>query len=115
MPKKQGSKTVYSGQEATQLILMNSESEGEHIDLGEEFEQDSDLDSDWEAEDEDLESTDEEVYLSSNRQRTGTFFGPLQCHFSLVITCYIIQMYCHTLLTEACDNTAYYQYLSDAF
>ena len=69
MPKRKGSKLVYSSQEATQLIFMNSESEGEDIDLGEEIDGASNLDSDWEAEEEDTESSDEEVHLSSKRQK----------------------------------------------
>ena len=35
MPKKKGNKTICSSQEATQLIFMDSDSEGDEVDLGE--------------------------------------------------------------------------------
>ena len=55
MPKMKGNKTIYSSQEATQLIFMNSDSEGENVELGEDFGEDSEKDSDWEPEEEDID------------------------------------------------------------
>ena len=55
MPKMKGNKTIYSSQEATQLIFMNSDSEGENVELGEDFGEDSEKDSDWKPEEEDID------------------------------------------------------------
>ena len=37
MPKKKGNKTIFSSQEASQLIFMDSDSEGDEVDLGENY------------------------------------------------------------------------------
>ena len=37
MPKKKGNKTIFSSQEATLLIFMDSDSEGDEVDLGENY------------------------------------------------------------------------------
>ena len=44
MSKIRGNKTVYSSEEASQLIVMNSDSEGDDVVLGENCEQDSEKD-----------------------------------------------------------------------
>ena len=45
MPRKRGGKTIFSSQEAAEIIFMNSESEGEDVDLGEDICGDSDFDT----------------------------------------------------------------------
>ena len=53
MPMKKGNETMFSSQEATQLIFMDSDSEGDKVDLGENYCEDSDKESDWEPDQED--------------------------------------------------------------
>ena len=76
MPRIRGSKTVYSSQEASQLIFMDSESEGDEIDLGEENEgEDSYLDSEFQPEEQDTDSdSDEEIYLSLKKRKKGNYY-----------------------------------------
>ena len=54
MPKKKGNETICSPQEATQLIFMDSDSEGDEVDLGGNYCEDSDKESGWEPDQEDL-------------------------------------------------------------
>ena len=71
MPRKRGGKTIFSSQEAAEIIFMNSESKGEDVDLGEDICGDSDFDtgSEYEAEEEeDIESSDEEVSFTYNKK-----------------------------------------------
>ena len=56
IPKKKGNETMFSSQEATQLIFMDSDSEGDEVDLGENYCEDSDKESDWEPDQEDLDT-----------------------------------------------------------
>ena len=69
MLRKRGGKTIFSSQEAAEVIFMNSESEGEDVDL-EDICGDSDFDtgSEYEAEEEDIESSDEEVSFTYNKK-----------------------------------------------
>ena len=71
MPRKRGGKTIFSSQEAAEIIFMNYESEGEDVDLGEDICGDSDFDtsSEYEAEEEDIESSDEEVSLLTIKEQ----------------------------------------------
>ena len=55
MPKIRSNKAHYSVQEATQLIMMDSDSDEDDIDLGENLGEDSEKDSDWEADEEDID------------------------------------------------------------
>ena len=48
IPKKKGNETIFSSQEATQLTFMDSDSEGDEVDIGENYCEDSDKESDWE-------------------------------------------------------------------
>ena len=70
MPRKRGGKTIFISQEAAEIIFMNSESEGEDVDLGEDICGDSDFDtgSEYEAEEEDIESSIEEVSFTYNKK-----------------------------------------------
>ena len=45
MPRKRGEKTFFSSQKAAEIIFMNSENEGEDVDLGEDICGDSDFDT----------------------------------------------------------------------
>ena len=57
MPRKRGDKITYSSLEASQLIFMDSESEGEDIHLAEDLDlEDTDLDSDFEPDEQDADS-----------------------------------------------------------
>ena len=60
----------FSSQGAAEIIFMNSESEGEDVDLGEDICGDSDFDtgSEYEAEEEDIESSDGEVSFTYNKK-----------------------------------------------
>ena len=73
MPKIRGGKTFYSGQEASQLIFMNSDSEGEDVYLGEDLVEHSEKGSDWEADEEDLDyqtaEEDEDLSLQSQPKK----------------------------------------------
>ena len=72
MPQHIGKKTVYSSQEASQMIFMDTESEGEDVDLGEDFLAQCNADSDSFFHQEEGESSeDEETIL--NRKNKGTF------------------------------------------
>ena len=48
---------MYSGLEAGEMVCMNSDSGGDDVDLAEELVS-SDLDSDWQAEDEDVQNSE---------------------------------------------------------
>ena len=49
MPRKGGDNIIYSSSEASQLIFMDSESEGDDMDLAEDLDlDDTDIDSDFE-------------------------------------------------------------------
>ena len=69
MPKKRGNKIIYSSQEATQLIFMDSDSEGDEVDLGENYCEDSDKESDWEPDQEDLDTQSEQEDEDVNSPR----------------------------------------------
>ena len=88
MPRIRGSKTVYSSQEASQLIFMDSESEGDEIDLGEENEcKDSYLHTEFEAEEQDTDSSsDEEIYISPKKRKKGNF-ASTDCKIIVIIFC----------------------------
>ena len=60
MPKKKGNETIFSSQEATQLIFRDSDSEGNEVNLGENYCEDSDKESDWEPNQEDLDTQSEQ-------------------------------------------------------
>ena len=77
MSKKKGKKTLFNVQEATQLILMDSDSDEGEIDLGDSCDDDSAKDSDWEAHEEDVDSQSEveEEDLSSPRAAKGQQLG----------------------------------------
>ena len=60
MSKKKGNETMFSSQEATQLIFMDSDSERDKVDLGENYCEDSDKESDWEPDQEDLDTQSEQ-------------------------------------------------------
>ena len=60
MPKKKGNETIFSSREATQLIFMEYDSEGDEVDLGENYCEDSDKESDWEPDQEDLDTQSEQ-------------------------------------------------------
>ena len=59
MPRKRGNQTIYSSQEASQMIFMDTLSEGSDVDLAE------DLDSVGLASDSDFEPEEEDTELSS--------------------------------------------------
>ena len=68
-----GKKTVFSSQEATELIFMDTESEGEDIDLGEDFLGKCNIDSDSDIkQDEEESSEDEEITFT--RKKKGIIF-----------------------------------------
>ena len=48
MPTKKENETIFSSQDATQLVFMDSDSEGDEVDLDENYHEDSDKESDWE-------------------------------------------------------------------
>ena len=56
MPWIKGIKVVYSGLQAGEMVCINSDSEGDNVDLAEEFVS-LDLDSDVEGEDRDLQNS----------------------------------------------------------
>ena len=53
-----GGKVVYSGKEAGEMVCMNSDSEGDDLDLAEELVS-LDWDSDWEGVDEDIQNSED--------------------------------------------------------
>ena len=59
MPKKKGDETIFSSQEANQLIFMDSDSEEDGVEFGENYCEDSDKGSDWEPDQEDLDTQSE--------------------------------------------------------
>ena len=67
IPKKKGNKTIFSSQEATQLIFMDSE--WDEVDLGENYCEDSDKESDWEPDQEDLDTQSEQEDEDFNSPR----------------------------------------------
>ena len=69
MPKKKENETIFSSQEATQLIFMDSDSEGDEVDLGENYCEDSDKESDWEHDQEDLDTHSEKEVEDFNSPR----------------------------------------------
>ena len=69
MPKKKRNETIVSSQEATQLIYMDSDSEGDEVDLGENYCEDSDKESDWEPDQEDLDTQSEQEDEDFNSPR----------------------------------------------
>ena len=72
MPRRKGSKDVFSAQEAMQMIFMDTESEGDDVDLGDDdIYANSDLDSDFEPTEEDTESSDGEISFSTNKRKRG--------------------------------------------
>ena len=68
MPKKKGNETIFSSQEATQLHVMDSDSEGMNW-LGENYCEDSDKESDWEPDQEDLDTQSEQEDEDFNSPR----------------------------------------------
>ena len=69
MPKKKGELDHFSSQEATQLIFMDSDSEGDEVDLDENYCKDSDKESDWEPHQEDLDTQSEQEDKDFNSPR----------------------------------------------
>ena len=69
MLKKKGNETIFSSQEATQLIFMDSDSEGDEVDLGENHCEDSDKESDWEPDQEYLDTLSEQEDEDFNAPR----------------------------------------------
>ena len=59
----------FSSLEATQLIFMDSDSEGDEVSLGENYCEDSDKKSDWEPDQEDLDTKCEQEDEDSNSPR----------------------------------------------
>ena len=57
MPQIEGGKVVYSGLEAGDMVCMNSDSEGDNVNLAEEFVS-LDLDSEWVGEDGDVKNSE---------------------------------------------------------
>lgn len=87
MCRTRGDKIIYSSFEASQMIFMDTESEGDYIDLAEDSDlDDTDLDSDFQADEQDAESeTDEEnTPQRLNRKRKGTNLSCLLLTESLV-------------------------------
>ena len=64
MPEKKGNETMVISQEATQLFFMDSDSEEDEVDLGENYCEDSDKESDWDQEDLDTQSEQEDEDLT---------------------------------------------------
>ena len=60
MSKEKGNETICSSQEATQLIFMDSDSEGDKVELGKNYCKDFDRGSDWEPDQEDLDTQSEQ-------------------------------------------------------
>ena len=79
MPKKKGNKTIFSSQEATKLIFMDSDSKEDEVDLGENYGEDSDKESDWEPDQEYLDTQSEQEDedfsspSSSKKQKLGNY------------------------------------------
>lgn len=73
MPWHIGKKTVFSSQEATELIFMDTESEGEDIDLGEDFLGKCNIDSDSDIEQDEEESSEDEE-ITFTRKKKGIIF-----------------------------------------
>ena len=74
MPRTRGDKIIYSTFEASQMIFMDTESEGDDIDLAEDLDlDDTDLDSDFQPDEQDAESEtdDENTPKRLNRKRKG--------------------------------------------
>ena len=69
MPMKKGNKAIFSSQEATQLIFLDSDSEGDEVDLGENYCKDYDKESDWEPDREDLDTQSEQEDEDFNSPR----------------------------------------------
>ena len=70
MPKKKGNETIFSSQEATQLIFVDSDSEGDEGHLGENYCEDSDKESDWEPDQEDLDTQSEQEHEDFTSPKT---------------------------------------------
>ena len=76
MPKIKDGKTVYSATEAAEMVCMNSDSEGDEIDLGEDFDKmsiSSDNEDDMQF-DENNTDNDDEDSSSSPPAKKGTSF-----------------------------------------
>ena len=76
MPKRKGGKTVYSATEAVEMVCMNSDSEGDDIDLGEDFESmalSSNNEDDIEFEDNNSDDENEESCVSPPKKK-GNFY-----------------------------------------
>ena len=72
MSRKKGSKNIFSVQEAAQMVFMDTESEGEDVDLGDDdIYANSNLDSDFVPTEQDTESSDEEISFPSNKRKRG--------------------------------------------
>ena len=69
IPKKKGNENIFSSQEATQLLFMDSDSEGDEVVLGENYCEDSDKESDWEPDQEDLDTQSEQEEEDFNSPR----------------------------------------------
>ena len=77
MSGKKGNKQVFNTQEATNLILMDCDSDEGEIDLADSCDDDSAKDSDWEADEQDVDSQSEveEEDLSSYRAAESRQLG----------------------------------------
>ena len=76
MPKRKGGKTVYSATEAGEMVCMNSDSEGDEINLGEDLDKMS-ISSDYEDDlqfDENNTDNDDEDPSSSPPAKKGNLF-----------------------------------------
>ena len=69
MPKEKGIETIYSSEEATQLIFMDSDSEGDEVELGENYWEDSDKGFDWKPDQKDLDTQNEQEDEDFNSPR----------------------------------------------
>ena len=69
MPKKKVNETIFCSQEATQLIFMDSASEGDEVHLSKNYCEDSDKESDWEPNQEDLDTQSEQEDEDVNSPR----------------------------------------------
>ena len=69
MPKIRGENILYSSQEASQMIFMDTLSKGSDIDLAKDLIEDSDLDSDYEPEEQDIDIHSEEEEECETPQR----------------------------------------------
>ena len=89
MPKKKENDTIFSSQEATELIFMDSDSEGDEVDLGENYCEDSDKESHWEPDQEDLDTQ------SSKRMKILTLqdLQKMKSRYLYIIIIYLLIKY----------------------